>query len=130
MGRNTFEQVLSFDAWPYGDKRVIVLSSRPLDIQPHLPPTVSWSSQAPADLVRRLADEGARKLYVDGGVTIQRFLAAGLIDDMTITLIPVVLGGGRPLFGPLEQDIRLRLAASKIYDFGFVQLKYLVGRDT
>jgi dihydrofolate reductase len=129
MGRNTFEQVLSFDAWPYGDRRVVVLSSKPLHLPAHLPATVSPSKEKPTELVRRLSSEGVKHLYVDGGITIQRFLSADLIDDMTITVIPVILGKGRPLFGPLEQDIPLTLVATKAYEFGFVQLKYLVGRE-
>lgn len=129
MGRNTFETVLTFDEWPYGDTRVVVLSSRPLSIPAMLPATVSASSESPNMLVERLAAEGARHLYVDGGITIQRFLAAGLIDDITITLIPVLLGRGRPLFGPMENDITLAHAATRTFDFGFVQVKYrVVGR--
>lgn len=128
MGRHTFEQVLTFDAWPYGEKRVVVLSSRKVDIPATLSAAVSASSEAPALLVERLSAEGAKHLYVDGGITIQRFLAAGLIDDITVTLIPVLLGRGRPLFGPAEQDLHLALVGSRVFDFGFVQLSYRVAR--
>lgn len=129
MGRNTFGTVLAFDAWPYGDKRVVVLSSRPLDIPAALSSTVSASSEPPDMLVERLSAEGARRLYVDGGITIQRFLAAGFIDDITITLIPVLLGRGRPLFGPIANDITLAHVATKTFEFGFVQVQYRVVRD-
>ena len=128
MGRNTFELVLRFPDYPYGDKRLVVLSSRALDIPAALAETVSCSSEAPADLVRRLESEGAKHLYVDGGITIQRFLAAGLIDEVTVTLIPVLLGRGRPLFGPLPGDVLLTLAGSEAFDFGFVQLRYTLSR--
>lgn len=124
MGRNTFDLVRTFEAWPYGDKRLVVMSSRPVEIPEALPKAVSCSSEAPEALVRRLEAEGARHLYVDGGITIQRFLAAGLVDDLTITLIPVLLGEGRPLFGPLKKDLRLKLVDARRYDFGFVQLRY------
>jgi len=124
MGRNTFELVLTFDPWPYGEKRLVVMSSRSLDIPSALAATVSSSSEAPEALLRRLESEGIRHVYVDGGITIQRFLAAGLIDELTITQIPVLLGEGRPLFGPLPRDIRLRLLNTQSYEFGFVQLKY------
>jgi dihydrofolate reductase len=128
MGRNTFELVLGFDKWPYGDKPVVALSSKPLEMPESLPPTVSVSSETPRQLAVRLESARAKRLYIDGGVTIQRFLAAGLIEDITITVIPILLGEGRPLFGPLESDIRLDLVSTKAYDFGFVQSKYHVIR--
>lgn len=128
MGRNTFEAALAFDDWPYEGTRVVVLSSRPLTIPARLPDTVSVSSEAPEALVDRLSADGARRLYVDGGITIQHFLAAGLIDDITITLIPVLIGDGRPLFGALAKDVKLAHVASRIFDFGFVQVKYCVVR--
>jgi dihydrofolate reductase len=90
---------------------------------------VTWSDEAPAALVARLSAAGAQRLYVDGGVTIQRFLAAGLIDDLTMTLFPVLLGEGRRLFGPLAGDVPLQLVGSRVFDFGFVQLNYRVLRD-
>lgn len=129
MGRHTFEQVLGFDTWLYGDKPVVVLSSRPISLPAGTPATVSTSSETPRQLVDRLGAAGARHLYIDGGVTIQRFLADGLIDEITITVIPILLGDGRRLFGSLGKDVRLELVATKPYDFGFVQLKYRVTRD-
>lgn len=124
MGRHTFDLVRTFDAWPYGDKRVVVLSSRAVEIPDDWRKTVSSSSEAPDVLLQRLETEGFRHVYVDGGITIQRFLAAGLINELTVTLIPVLLGEGRPLFGPLEKDVKLKLVQSKVYEFGFVQLTY------
>ena len=126
MGRNTYEQVLSFGQWPYGDKPVIVLSRQNLQIPDKLAQTVSSSSESPKALYQRLSNEGANRLYIDGGVTIQRFLADGLIDDITITLIPVILGSGKSLFGPLDRDISLTHVGTKTFDFGFVQLTYEV----
>ena len=127
LGRNSYEKVLTFGEWPYGDKRVVVLSSKALNIPPNLSTTVSSSSETPEALVHRLAHEGAKHLYVDGGVTIQRFLAAGLIDDLTITLIPVLLGAGKPLFGALEKDLWLaHVATSAFESCGFVQIRYRV----
>jgi dihydrofolate reductase len=129
LGRNTFELALTFDTWPYENKRVVVLSSNPLTIPIGLSKTVSASSESPAALIERLSAGGSQCLYVDGGITIQRFLTAGLIDDITITVVPVILGQGRPLFGPLQRDIPLVLVASKAFEFGFVQLKYRIARD-
>ena len=126
MGRKTYEQVLSFGQWPYGITPVIVLSRNEMDIPAELSATVSHSSESPQELHDRLSTEGKKRLYVDGGITIQRFLAAGVIDDITITLIPVVLGSGIPLFAGLEQDVPLRHISTVSYEFGFVQLTYEV----
>ena len=126
MGRNTFENVLSFGQWPYGDKPVIVLSSRRIEIPVNLPKTVSWSSESPRELMDRLANEGTKRVYVDGGVTIQRFLEEGLIKDITITRIPVILGSGIPLFSNAAKNISLNHVETKVYEFGFVQSTYVV----
>ena len=126
MGRNTFEQVLSFGEWPYGATPVTVLSHRDLLAEAKLPRTVSVSREEPADLVTRLSSEGRRHIYVDGGLTVQGFLAAGLIDELTLTVIPVLLGKGKTLFGPLPCDVNLSHISTQAYDFGFVQLKYHV----
>jgi dihydrofolate reductase len=126
MGRNTFEQVSTFDRWPYGNKRVIVLSRTGEAISAALQTTVSVSSESPAILVERLTAEGAQHLYIDGGQTIQSFLRAGSIDELTITVIPILLGTGKPLFGSIESDIKLQHISTLAYDFGFVQNKYRV----
>lgn len=126
MGRNTFEKVLSFDAWPYGETPVVVLSSRGLTLAPEIEDTVLAERGEPHEVVARLADRGFRHLYVDGGVTIQRFLQAGLIDEMIVTQIPVLLGEGLPLFGTLGVELALRLLDSTSYKNGFVQNHYQV----
>ena len=126
LGRNTFELVSSFDAWPYGGKRVVVLSSRPNAIPPHLADDVEWLSLPPRRLVERLDVRGASHLYVDGGKTIQGFLKAGLIDELTITRVPILIGAGIPLFGPLGHDVRLAHTATRYFENGFVQSKYRV----
>jgi len=128
MGRNTFEQVLTFDEWPYGSTPVVVMSHTLSALPPGTPATVSLSGEAPADLVARLSAGGARRLYIDGGRTIQGFLAAGLIDELTVTVLPILIGAGRPLFGPLPADVHLTHAGTQVYDCGFVQLKYRVQR--
>lgn len=126
MGRKSFETVLGFDDWPYGDTPVVVLSSGAVEIPESLRATVSVSAEQPAALMQRLGAAGFHRVYVDGGVTIQRFLAAGLIRDLTVTVIPVLLGAGRPLFGPLDHDVVLTLVASRRFDFGFQQMTYRV----
>jgi dihydrofolate reductase len=125
MGRKSFEKVLSLGDWPYS-LPVVVLSSNDIEIPDKIAGTVSSSTESPSQLCERLQQEGAKRLYIDGGITIQRFLNEGLIDDMTITVIPIVLGDGTPLFGATLKDIPLKLIASKAYDFGFAQLTYEV----
>jgi dihydrofolate reductase len=126
MGRNTFELVSTFDTWPYGGKRVVVLSSGPNAIPPRLVDDVEWLSLPPRRLVERLATRDATHLYVDGGKTIQGFLNAGLIDELTITRIPILIGTGIPLFGPLDHDVSLAHIATRHFENGFVQSKYRV----
>jgi len=129
MGRKTYEQVLSFGEWPYGKTPVVVLSRAPITFPAELPDTITNSSETPRALYNRLSGAGAKHLYVDGGITIQRFLAAGLIDELTITIIPVVLGEGIPLFGPLATDVLLTCISARAFEFGFVQVQYAVVKD-
>ncbi len=128
MGRLTFDKVMSLGKWPYDEKPVVVLSGSAIEIPGELQARVSASSEKPADLVRRLSGDGAKHLYIDGGLVIQSFLNAGLIDALIITVVPVLLGSGRRLFGPLEGDIVLTYVATNVYDFGFVQHEYQVAR--
>jgi dihydrofolate reductase len=83
-------------------------------------------SGSPEEVVQRLSARGAKHLYVDGGLTIQRFLQAGLIQSLTISKIPILLGSGIPLFGPLAKDIRLRHVRTQSYPSGLVQSEYEV----
>ena len=130
MGRNTFEKVLSFGDWPYKDKKVIVLSTKLSAIPSHLPKTVSIISLTPSQVLEKLSSQGVKHIYIDGGNTIQRFLADNLVDEMTITRIPVLLGEGLPLFGSLTNDTLLTHLKTISYELGgFVQSKYRVIND-
>jgi dihydrofolate reductase len=129
MGRNTFEQVLSFGQWPYGSTPVIVISRSLQSLPTTAPATVSLLADDPAILVERLSANGVKRIYVDGGLTIQNFLAKNLINEITVTIIPVILGTGKPLFAELKKDIHLELLESKAFSFGFVQNKYRVKGD-
>ena len=95
---------------------------------PLAPPgaVVERMSGAPAEIVSQLAARGIRHIYVDGGITIQRFLQAGLIQRLIITRVPVLIGAGIPLFGALPRDIVLRHVATRQYPSGLVQSEYLV----
>jgi dihydrofolate reductase len=126
MGRNTFDTVLSFGEWLYADKPMWVLSSRELELPGFVPQIVTrWSGSLTA-LVEELTAHRVKKVYVDGGKTIQSFLQAGLLDEITITTIPVLIGQGIPLFGPLDADVQLELAESQAYEDGLVQNRYVV----
>jgi dihydrofolate reductase len=126
IGRGTFETVLSFPEWPYGKKRVVVLSSRPLDFSAVRGGNVEQMDGNPAEIVSKLAASGAQHAYIDGGITIQRFLRAGLIQRLIITRVPVLIGEGIPLFGKLPHDIKLRHVATQNYPSGLVQTEYQV----
>jgi dihydrofolate reductase len=126
IGRNTFEKVLTFEAWPYGAKRVVVLSSRPVDLSAAVGGVVEQMAGSPAEIVSQLAASGVNHLYVDGGITIQRFLRAGLVQRLIITRVPVLIGEGVPLFGTLHRDMRLLHVATRHYPSGLVQSEYHV----
>lgn len=125
IGRKTFETVLGFGTWPYGDKPVFVLSTRPLAPAPR-GAVVAHMSGNPAEIVSQLAARGLGHVYVDGGITIQRFLAAGLILRLIITRVPVLIGTGIPLFGALKRDIVVQHVATRQYASGLVQSEYVV----
>jgi len=126
MGRNTFEKVLTLGPWPYEKKRVVVLSSRPLDVSAAVRGVVEQMAGSPAEIISRLAATGAHHLYIDGGITIQRFLRAGLIERIIITRVPVLIGEGISLFGALPHDVRLIHIATRQYQSGLVQSEYQV----
>lgn len=126
MGRKSFEKVLTFAEWPYGEMPVVVLTSGELDVPQALRDRIIVERGAPPDIVKHLAERAFSHVYVDGGVTIQRFLQAGLIDEMTVTLIPVLLGAGIPLFGTMGRELALKHIATESYSNGFVQNRYQV----
>jgi dihydrofolate reductase len=126
IGRKTFETVLSFGGWFYGKTLVVVLSSRPSELKAPEGANCEFLSGDPRDVVAALEQRGINHAYVDGGVTIQRFLEAGLIQRMIITRIPVLLGSGIPLFGPLTRDVPLTHVATKSFNGGLVQSEYTI----
>lgn len=124
MGRKTYDTVVGFGAWPFEGKRVVVLTHRPgpsLHGEEHRAGPVR-------ELAETLAAQGVRHVYVDGGEVIRQFLAAGLIDDITLSLIPIVLGRGLRLFAGGEPEVPLVLEESRAYPSGLVQLRYRLAR--
>jgi len=126
IGRKTFEKVVTFGDWPYGKKPVVVLSSRPTDLVAPAGAVCDVMAGTPHEVVARLSQRGMKHLYIDGGVTVQRFLEAGLVQRLIITRIPVLLGSGIPLFGSVSRDIRLEHVATRSYPSGLVQSEYLI----
>ncbi len=107
IGRGTWDTVVGFPEWPYGDKRVIVCTGRAADPRHG-----------------RLEREGVRRVYLDGGALIRSFLREGLVDELTIDVVPLILGSGRPLFASGLPEIPLRFVESKSYPSGLVQIRY------
>jgi dihydrofolate reductase len=128
IGRKTYETVLGFETWAYGDKPVFVLSTHPLAPAP-ANAKVEQMAGEPAEIVAKLQTRGFGHLYVDGGDTIQRFLRAGLIDRIIITRVPVLIGEGIALFGALPRDIPLHHVVTRQYQSGLVQSEYLIGKN-
>lgn len=126
LGRKSYEKVLSFGEWPYA-KPVTVLSRT-------LPPCracdtggkVAIRHRDPLTVMEELGRQGARRVYVDGGAVVSAFLRAGLIEQMTITRLPILLGDGIPLFCDTG-EIALRHEATRSWPNGFVQSVYSVG---
>lgn len=120
VGRTTYDVALGFSPWPWAGKRVVVLTHRP----PAPRHGESFFAGEPAALVARLGRDGARRVYVDGGHVISQFLAAGLVDDLTISVVPVVLGDGIRLFRAPLPERALALEGARTFPTGLVQLRY------
>ncbi len=125
MGRMTYEAVLSLGEWPYA-KPVFVLSRTMSEAAGGKYAAVL--SGEPAGIVAGLRAMGYGNLYIDGGRTVRDFLRAGLIDELTLTVVPVLLGSGIPLFGDLPREIALDNRETRTFANGLVQIKYAIGR--
>lgn len=121
VGRNTYDTVLGFEPWPWAGKRCVVLTTRPATARHG----EEFFAGEPGPLLERLAREGVRRVYVDGGAVIRGFLAAGLVDDLTLSVIPVVLGAGIRLFEGGGPELGLTLAECRAWPAtGLVRLRY------
>jgi dihydrofolate reductase len=122
IGRLTYDVVTAFPEWPYAGKRVVVLTHRPIDGREcHAGPL--------APLAARLAAEGVRRVYLDGGIAIRAGLAEDLVDDMTITTVPRTIGSGRPLFGGNPPATTTwKLDQSRTFPSGLVQTRWVRDR--
>ena len=128
IGRRTFDVVRDLGHFGlYGKKQVVVLSSKPLDLS-SIKARIEQMSGTPQEIVSRLEERRFKHAYVDGGITIQQFLRAGLVDRITVTRVPVLIGEGIPLFGRISHDVHLRHVTTRSYKGGLVQSKYDVER--
>ncbi|GLP96406.1 dihydrofolate reductase family protein [Paraferrimonas sedimenticola] len=128
MGRNTLETIaamnLTTEQWPYKDLKVVAISSSLQQAPSGLPEAVEIHNGSLVELVSLLKAQGFNSLYVDGGTTIQNFIREGLLNEITITQIPRLIGSGISLFGEIEADVHLRQAKAQAYANDFVQLSY------
>lgn len=120
LGRNTYQVVSGFEEWPYKGKKVIVLSNTLKVVRKE---AELFCGQLP-DLLSKLHSENIRHIWVDGGITASKFLETGLVDELTISIIPMVLGSGIPLFSIMNKEHKCQLVSTQPYPSGLVQLKY------
>jgi len=123
MGRNTFEVVKSFGEWIY-DKKVFVVSNSMTSIPNGYEDKIELINGLPSVIVQSIHNKGYNNLYIDGGKTIQNFLKEDLIDEMIISVVPILLGGGKSLFGELENSKEFQLIDSKILSDKLLQSHY------
>lgn len=122
MGRKTYEAIASVEDWPYLDRPIHVISTTlATDADSRI--TVDRSPEEAVDALQR---DGRRRVYVDGGATIRWFLAAKLVDELTLSHVPVIIGEGPSLFGPLGGDVDLEHVRTTVLDGGMVQTTYRV----
>ena len=125
MGRGSFETMLKLGVWPYLFPVTVLSRSMTRDDIPegHID-KVQLSEKSPTELMRELAAHGHRRVYVDGGKIVQSFMRAGLIHEMTLTVLPILLGEGLSIFGPMGGDLVLELVSSRAFPSGIVQSTY------
>jgi len=123
MGRNTFEQVLTFGAWPYS-KPVFVPSHSLTALPEDMKDKATLISGSPQDLLTQMGTLGHQRLYIDGGATVQSFLAADLIDRLVMTMIPTLLGTGIRIFGELAKPLDWVQQSTRILGDRLVQITY------
>ncbi|MBM9547841.1 dihydrofolate reductase [Leptospira sp. 201903074] len=126
MGRITFETVLSFESYPYGSLPVYVLTKNP-DYKFESTNPISIFNGKLENLTHILEKKQFKTVYVDGGQLIQSFIKEQMLNEITITRIPVLLGSGLPLFGYLPKDQKLKHIKTLTYSNGFVQSDYHLG---
>jgi dihydrofolate reductase len=127
LGRKTYDKILAMGIdWPYGDRKVFVLTRTP---KPDLV-NIRFYSGSLADLISTLKDQEGKHIYCDGGAeTVHQLLQEDMIDEMTISIIPVLLGDGIRLFKGSLQEKKLQLINAQSFEKGLVQLRYIRVRN-
>ena len=120
MGRGTYDYIEHLEPLPFSDRPVYVFTHRDVVARDG----VTFWAATPEDAVREWTSRGLRRVYVDGGKLISSFLDAGLIDDITVTVVPLLLGEGTPLFSPSPRVTPLELDSVSGYPSGMAQLRY------
>jgi len=123
IGKRTFEKVLGFPSWPY-DRNVFVLSSTMKKLPPEAIGKATLVSMKPSALLMYLSNEGFSNIYVDGGNTVRRFLENDLVGELIVTQVPILIGSGLPLFGPLNKDLQFNHISTNVYSNGLVKSHY------
>lgn len=124
MGRVTYETVFGFGIeWPY-PMPVFVMSTTLTGVPEELAGKVEIVNGELADIVAKLNERGFNDLYIDGGKLIQSFLRADMIDELIVTKIPVLLGGGTPLFADLPAHQEYEHVGTEVYLDALVQSHY------
>ncbi|MDH5796123.1 MAG: dihydrofolate reductase family protein [Anaplasmataceae bacterium] len=127
MGRNTYEIVVNSGyQWPYKEKKVFVLTNRNIEIADNIKEYVFSISGTPNEIINNLQQNNIQHIYIDGGKVIQSFLKLNLINEITITQIPILLGSGIPLFSKLNNDIYLSVISSKLYKNDLIKNHYQI----
>ncbi|MFZ0890799.1 MAG: dihydrofolate reductase family protein [Thermoplasmata archaeon] len=126
LGRKTYETALSIRPWMFGRRFVAVLSGSIRTLRAPPGAVCTAMNCSPAEVLAQLSDHGLQHAYVDGGMTIQRFLRDGLIQYITISRYPVLIGSGRALFGSLLRDVPLKHLGTRTFPNGFVRSRYRV----
>jgi dihydrofolate reductase len=125
MGRTTFETVCGFDIdWPY-QKPVFVLSHTLSGIPEAYKGQAHLEKGSLREVLARIHKQGYDRLYIDGGKVIQHFLQEDLIDELIITIIPTLLGGGSPLFSDLPRKLDFELVETKVYLDQILQNRFI-----
>ncbi len=122
LGRSTYDVVVGFGEWPYGERPVHVLSTT---LAPDADPRVTVHADLDA-AITALDDAGYGRVYLDGGRTVRSFLAAGRVAELTLSRVPVLIGEGASLFGPLPADVALEHVRTEVLGGGMVQTTYRV----
>lgn len=120
MGSTTYEHIKDVEYLPYQGRQVHVFTSRAYPSRQGF----EFYARSPHEAMRYWEAEGISRVYLDGGSLISQFLEVGLVDDLTITTVPILLGSGKRLFRRITRHTALELRANQSYPAGMLQSRY------